>query len=396
MFFRCQRVVPPTELSFNQAFKPFYLAHPNELARDQSVDSLDGISETLQRFTVSDLTDPHYLNDLSCCPQTKSTRQEHVKNSDNTLPTRSEVFEAWEQHVPFSAYPITTYDPDLTVQDAYGKILKRRVHLPRPFAYSLQLYESFDRKEDERENSYVLTPTSTSALFISYLSQPSRSINPTAVESSHQEFRFDSTERQHPSMEKKYFLLQKYTRKGRNASAHTHLLVPMGSSYEIAFETFLRFFKRKTGIAWNDAKQSFDGPAQRRDGGIGLSKELAAPPSSSRDALTSNSTAISPLTTSVPDTTGTLGASFYQTSVQIPAAGKENFRYVPNTTKDLQEISDAYAQQYHEHWLPSHARIQACALQPSSSTVKGVRTWAEVVSETKPQPSDCDGHRGAE
>lgn len=368
---------------------------------DESFEPVKDIPRLAERFVVSDATIPQYFDDIPCHLRASDSRIEVIKrvaglSSDGSFTVTSKVWperhgqrptqtilEAWEQHLPFSVYPVMTYDPDLTVKDAYRVTLQSRVHVPQPFAHSLQLYESFDYKEERRHSSSVLTPNTTNTSFTSYLSRSNWSTESTILASDEK-----LTDTSLPVEEKKYFLLHKYTRKSRGPpSIVTDVLVPIDSSWDTAHGEFCRFFKRKTGLFWEQAKRGSHAATDREDDVVG---HIASPKSSSlvKAPLPEVMTDAPLHPTPALNATSSFGASFFNPSVPLSSQRSNPFRYVPNATEDLQEISNAYAERYRENWLPSHAEIRPSASQ--SNTSKATRTWTEVVAETKPHSSFCE------
>lgn len=387
IFSRCQSVIARAGLRFAQTIKPFFVACRSRFSAHESVDEVEKASRMLQRFTISDSTVLRYLDDFSCSEESLLKGVTSVNTSrpwpDMVDPPPAKgLFEAWDQHLPFSAYPVTTYDPELTVDDAYGAPLARRVYVPQPFAHTLQVYESFDHNEDRKISSSILTPTTTNTSFTTYLSQSSQCDASTLASSS--ETLTGCSERiMGTKKEKKYYLLHQYTRKGKGSfPVPAEPLIPMGSSFDTAFKVFCTFFKRKTGVSWEEAKQGSVSVAICESNTQDVNNESKGL-TRTQSPNSGSSTEVSDRAGVAVNATGTLGASFFKSSPQTTEEQSKPFRYVPNAAEDLQEISNAYAERYREKWLPSHAQTQPCIVSRDPSIAEDARTWAEVAATTK-------------
>ena len=104
---------------------------------------------------------------------------------------------------PFSKYPVISYSHPRSLSQANPKL---RVHIPSPYAQTLQLFE--------------YTPES-----IDHAGDPGRA--------------------------KQYACYTVFSTAGKRERA-MHTLAPPGSNFDFAWAMFRGFFKRKVGVAWED------------------------------------------------------------------------------------------------------------------------------------------------
>lgn len=57
-----------------------------------------------------------------------------------------------------------------------------------------------------------------------------------------------------PPQAKSYMAICQYTKKGTSRASETMTLAPEGSTFEFAMDIFRKFFRKKTGVAWDDPK----------------------------------------------------------------------------------------------------------------------------------------------
>lgn len=223
------------------------------------------------------------LNDGQCTPMPgyhsafNHSSQPHdsidLCHQDATPPT---VFHSTDQDVPFSSLPVIPYTPFDTT--AFPEI---RVSLPRPFAYSLQMYESFnppppvERTESNDSCTSLTAAESLSARsgsqsipsFTEYLPQSPMGSTPTSPSTSLRSSltTFSTDESTHaqthkitarPPLTKTYTVICQYTRKGKSRASETTTLAPEGSTFEFAIDVFKKFFRKKTGLEWENVNHT--------------------------------------------------------------------------------------------------------------------------------------------
>lgn len=329
-------------------------------------------------FTVNSATVAHYLDDNNCClgrtvarrfsedlhdgHSTPAGAGDHVSAVSNlTMRLQAlkldaglltSTFSHWPQHIPFSAYRVTPYTPGA---DQTGTFLNEplptpRVNIPQPFAYSLQLYESFDRP-DPPPTDTMLTPESMSqSTFNSFTSHTDASLSPTIsagwssslAEACSSASLTSSQPRLHPSQEKRYALYLHYTKKAANANPkmkvnETTELAPKGSTWDFAYDMFRKFFRKKTGLGWDEA---------RGVGGVGATAK--------KTDRRRDSGVVVRLDTGDQDHVG-LGLQ----DTATVAITRKLFKYLPIDTQDLAYIDKKYANRYGEDWLPQPRAVMA-------------------------------------
>jgi len=329
-------------------------------------------------FTVNNDTDAHYLEDETCCTGRKTMRrssedlhdgqssptdaQDHDSVVSN-LTTRLQALKLgsglltssishWPQHIPFSTYPIASYAPDIGPVGTWinEPLLPPRVDVPQPFAYSLQLYETFERPDPPLQDT-MPTPESisestsnpsssrTDACTLSIItgapSAPFKACSSASLPS--------SSTQAHPSQQKRYALYLHYTKKAAGANPklkvkETTELAPKGSTWEFAYDMFKKFFRKKTGLSWEDASCGLNGGDHcvetdaRRDSGVGLSLE----------------------------------------DVDTVAIFSKPFAYVPTSTQDLADVEKKYTNRYGEGWLPQPQAIMASSQDGKIESEEGL------------------------
>ena len=328
------------------------------------------MSTNFERFTVSETTEAHYLEDEHCCdrprkistfsddlhdghctPVAASARVDPVFSTvvgfpEHCLPAGT-AFQNWEQHLPFSVYPLVCYRP-LDVA---------RVHIPKPFAYALQLYQSIDQPPPQDIATPGSSP-STYVSFASYLPTDTTSTSPVTIAASPVDTRSSIQGLTQPKgvhAEKTYYVLAHYTKKGKQGREILEL-APRGSTWDFAYDAFRNFFRSKTGTTFDEAMNPSGMLQNRRDSGVAFSQCSPIPDikEQGKDAAQDL-----PEFTSIREINDTAVPTL-ATTVLKDEIRRKPFRYVPESIQDLKDMDRKYASRCGEQWLPPHflGRIQ--------------------------------------
>jgi len=216
------------------------------------------------------------------------------------------ILDYWPQHLPFSAYPVLPYESNNKPESFSNSYSLRRVSLPNPFAYSLQLYESYVPTTSSRATITPNTSPSTIKSFTTSSQSSAQQLTPLSSTASQTSFYSQPP----PPTTKTYAVTALFTKKG-HIQAEPITLAPKGSTWEFAIDAFKKMFVKKTGIAWEDALSG-----TRRDSGI----SMATPSEIAKEDETFAS---------------------------------DKFRYIPNTSVSLEKIRKQYKQHLGEDWLIS-------------------------------------------
>lgn len=114
-------------------------------------------------------------------------------------------------------------------------------------------------------------------------------------------------------------------------------LAPKGSTWDFAYDMFRKFFRKKTGLSWDEASSVGDvGDTAtktdgRRDSGVDVSL-------GTHDQ-------------------GHVGLGLQD--IATIAITRKPFTYVPTNTQDLAYIDEKYANRYGEGWLPQPRAVMA-------------------------------------
>lgn len=175
--------------------------------------------------------------------------------------------------IPFTSRPIVSYTPLSITPPSQIRVL-----LPRPFAYCLQMYESFvpnpdihrpeasDTSSDSfsttdslpsasRSNSLTSVPAIRTRLCSADPQSNDAQVDrvlmaPANGTCTSQPLSDQVTARACPT--KVYTVLCQYTRKGRFRVSEVIPLAPEGSPFIFALEMFKKFFRKKTGLDWEN------------------------------------------------------------------------------------------------------------------------------------------------
>lgn len=215
------------------------------------------------------------LNDGQCAPRpmryghpTSTALPQRRTNTTFSHRSNKSAFEQWEHHLPFSTLPVMPYT---TTPRTSSPV---RVRLPRPFAYSLQIYESFDqhdaKAEYEESSVTYLSETSsicaeprrlTSDSFTAHplpaishgetqgleaVSGPSHTLDNSNTTSVPDYLTVQMANRRGKS----YMVICQYTKKGNSRAYETVTAAPEGSTFDFAFDVFRKLFWKKTGLSW--------------------------------------------------------------------------------------------------------------------------------------------------
>lgn len=157
----------------------------------------------------------------------------------------------WSEHLPFSFQPAMSYDPSLHLHRV--DLPRCRVHIPRPFAYSLQIYELHRAPSVELNPSEAPSDGSTADIVPPMPTLPSSgpTVTPpfTPPVSSPVKKSFGIP------LKPAYATILLYTRKGRNCRERADI-APPGSTFDFAYRSFCHTVKCKTGYNWQPPQTS--------------------------------------------------------------------------------------------------------------------------------------------
>ena len=278
---------------------------------------------------------------------------------EGRLPTS--LFSHWPQHTPFSVYSSIphTSGPSSSNIFRHEPRLTPRIHTPRPFAYSLQLYESFDRPSPPAADTPPIpevTPQINHSSFTSYISGCSSRASTASSASTTKK-----APKPHPAQEKSYAVYLHYTNKATNPrmkTQETTEFAPKGSTWDFAYTMFKKFFQKKTDLCW---EQALNGSADnavdaesRRDGGVDLS--------------------------SCRQESHATGLGVEDANAIV--ASHQPFRYIPAHVGELAYFEKKYANRYGEDWLPTPRAVVASSqhgkLESEEMLMEGLAEVDEV------------------
>lgn len=303
-------------------------------------------------------------------------------------------FEYWEPHLPFSVHPIISYTrgPASPCMQTPEQRPSPRVHIDDHIAYSLQLYESYDRPSFPSKPAETM-PQRNLESYTSFKSLLPQELQPEAKRPSTVERSISPPGTPPHATEetpnrKQYRLVVHYTTRQTRNSLKTEDLVPRRSGKDqgrddlaYAMDIWTWFFNQKTKMKWNDIVAGKHAVACRRDSGVSLPDDMNIE-SSSSIRFNVKPPAITP-SKPEPDAVTAKEAKDKPLALQDISQDytRQPFRYIPNQSKHIARIAKHYKDHFEEEWL--HVDMDKLKFHSQEEALK-------VVAESKPAFQICD------